>query len=392
MLFTTIEIALLSILAFSFIAQLIFYWSVLRKPYSYLQSVETESIPFHSKQPPVSIIICVKNDYDLQQFLPAILEQDYPEFEVIIVNDGFSDANEETLTLLKNQYANLYSTYIPEDTKNISRKKLGLTLGIKAAKYDHLLFTEADGQVRTSHWISLMTRHFSDKKSIVLGFSALQKKKGFFAKFRAYDYFFSNLQMISLALLRHPYAGSGRNLAYAKNHFNAQKGFVKHRILQQGEDDLFVNEISNKENTAVELSSESLIVVDINNHLDWKKLKIDRSITHCFYKPGPIALWRLESWLRMGFILSFAVCLIFAYPYSQFANFLLAGIALFCFFVRLFSQIFVVNQTAKRLKLEKFYFTLPFFDLFQPFVNISFYIYRIFKRKKNYTNQYETRM
>jgi glycosyltransferase involved in cell wall biosynthesis len=392
MLFTTIEIALLSILGFCLIVQLIFYWMVLLKPYSYLRSVKKGKIRFSSGQPPVSIIICVRNDYyDLRQFLPAILEQDYPEFEVIIVNNGVSDVNEETIMLLKSQYPNLYSTYIPQDTKNVSRKKLGLTLGIKAAKYDNLLFAEPDSLVSTENWISSMSRHFSDKKSIVLGFSVLQKKKGFFSKFRAYDYFFSNLQMISLALLRHPYAGSGRNLAYTKNHFNEQKGFVKHRILQQGEDDLFVNEISNAENTDIDLSTDSLVRVDINNKRDWKKQKIDRAITQRYYKPGPIALWLLESWVRVGFILSVVACLVFAYPYLQFTHLLLAGIALFCFFVRLFTQLFVINQTAKGLKLEKFYFTLPFFDLFQPFVNIYFYIYRIFKRKKNYTNHYETR-
>jgi glycosyltransferase involved in cell wall biosynthesis len=387
-----IEIIVLSFLVVCLIVQLIFYWIVLAKPYYYLLSARKGKILFHSGQPPVSIIVCVKNNYyDVSQFLLSIMEQDYPQFEVIIVNDGNSDENEEVLMRLKSQYDNLYSTYIPEDTRNVSRKKLGLTLGIKAAKYEYLLFTEPDCHVRDNRWISFMSRHFKDKKTLILGFSAMKKEVGLFSKFREYDYFFSGLQMVSLALFKHPYSGSGRNLAYTKTHFNEQKGFVKHRILQQGEDDLFVNEIANGKNTAVEFSAQSLVIADINNYYDWKQLKIDRAVTKQFYHFGPVLLWRIESFFRIGFILSFSACLLAGYPYLELSDFLLPGIAVFCFFIRLISQLFVINNTAKGLKLNKFYFMLPFFDIIQPFLNIYFYIYRVFKGKQNYTYKYEKR-
>ncbi|MDR3220218.1 MAG: glycosyltransferase [Dysgonamonadaceae bacterium] len=391
MLFDTIEILLLSVLAFCLIAQLLFYWVVLAKPYYYLLSVAKNKIRLPSYQPPVSVIICIKNNYyDLAVLLPPILEQDYPEFEVIVVTDGLSDENEETLMQLKRQYENLYATHIPEDTRNVSRKKLGLTLGIKAAKYETFLFMEADGKIRSEKWISLMSRHFRSK-TIVLGFSAMEKRKGIASKFRAYDYFFSNLQMISLALFRHPYAGNGRNLGYAKKHFTEQRGFVKHRILQQGEDDLFVNEIANRKNTAVEFSAKSVVIAGINEHYDWKKWKTDRAITSDFYKPGPHALWRFEMLIRCCFGISFIACILLGYPYLQTSDFWAPGIALFCFLGRFFSQLYVINRTASGLHLEKFYLTIPFFDLFQVFVNIYFYIYGLFKRKENYTYKYEKR-
>ncbi|MDR3338970.1 MAG: glycosyltransferase [Candidatus Symbiothrix sp.] len=389
MLFDTIEIIMLSVLVFCLTAQLLFYWVVLAKPYYYLLSVAKNKISIPSYQPPVSVIVCIKNNYcDLDTLLPPILEQDYPEFEVIVVTDGLSDENENTLLQLKRQYENLYATHIPKDTKNVSRKKLGLTLGIKAAKYEILLFTEADGKIKSENWISSMARHFRDK-TIVLGFSAMEKRKGIASKFRAYDYFFSNLKMISLALFKNPYAGNGRNLAYAKNHFTEQRGFVKHRILQQGEDDLFINEIASWKNTTVELSAKSVVIASINNHYDWKKWKTDRAITSAFYKSGPCALWRSEIFVRCCFWIGFIACILLGYPYSQTFDFLAPGIALFCFFVRVFSQLYVINRTASGLHLEKIYLILPFFDLFHAFVNIYFYIYGLFKRKENYTYKYE---
>ena len=391
MTWNTIEIGLLSTLIFCFIALLLYIWVVLAKPYYYMRSGTGENLQ-DREQPPVSVIICIKSpNHSLYQFLPGILEQEYPEFEVIVVTDRISDEDEEALERLKLEYPHLYSTHVPDDTRNISRKKLALTLGIKAAKYDKLLFTESDSRVRTSAWISLMARHFSDRKSIVLGFSAFDKTEGLSRKYIAYDYFLSNMQMISLALFNHPYAGNGRNLAYGKIHFLERKGFVKHRLLQHGEDDLFVNEIATHENTSVELSAESVTLTTIDDLYNWKHEKKDRLVTKHFYKRGPVAFWRLESLFRIGFVVSLVGCFIPGFPYSSLTDMLLPGIALLCLAVLLFSRTFIVNKTAEQLKLRKFYLTILVFDLLQPVVNLYFFIYKIFKDKENYTYRYEKR-
>jgi len=386
------EIVLLALLIFCFIAQLLFYWVVLAKPYHYIQSIAKEESQNQGAQPPVSVIISVKNSSpDLFQFLPNILEQEYPEFEVIVVTDGISDDCEDALKQLKNCYHNLYYTHIPDDTRNVSRKKLALTLGIKAAKYDKLLFTEPDSQVRTKDWIRLLARHFSDKKTVVLGFSALENTKSLLHKYMAYDYFVSNLRMISFALFNHPYAGNGRNMAYAKTHFIEQKGFVKYRILQQGEDDLFINDIATSENTAVELSAQSLTLTKIDDFYDWKCQKVNRMSTKRFYKRGPVAFWRLESFVRLVFLAGLIACFVYGLPYTSLINFLLPGVAFICLIVWFFSQLFIINKTAEELQLKKFYLIIILFDLFQPFIDLYFYLYRILKAKKNYTYRYEKR-
>jgi len=390
----TLETGLLAALIFCFIAQLLFYWVVLAKPYYCMRSFAKKRNNLQNtwEQPPVSVIISInKLNHDMLRVLPEILEQEYPVFEVIVITDGISDTDEEMLERMKNNYPHLYSTHVPDDTKNISRKKLALTLGIKAARYDKLLFTESDSRTRTKDWISLMARHFSDKKSIVLGFSAFKNTKGLSHKYIAYDYFVSNLQMLSFALFNYPYAGNGRNMAYSKTHFIEQKGFVKYRILQHGEDDLFINEIATGENTAVELSPASVTLTETSDLYEWRQQKIDRTITKHFYKRGPVAFWRLESYIRIGFIAALIACFIYGLPYISPTDFLLPGIALLCLVVQLTSQFIVINKTTNKLQLEKYYLTILLFDLFQPFVNLYFYIYRILKGKENYTYRYEKR-
>jgi len=390
--FNALEIGFVSIVLVCFIIQLLYYWIVLARPYSYMQSIVDEKLFSSAKYPPVSIIISVKKSgIDLLRFLSNILEQDYPTFEIIVVTDEISSDDEETLIRLKNQFSNLYSTHVPEDTRNISRKKLALTLGIKASKYDKLLFTEPDSLTHSEYWISSMIRHFSDKKTIVLGLSAFENANSLSQKFMAYDYFFSNLQMISLALFNHPYAGNGRNMAYTKEHFIEQKGYVKHRILKQGEDDLFINEIASGKNTAVELSANSVILTEINDFRDWKCHKIDRMSTQRFYKRGPVAFWRFETFSRLVFFAALISCFIYCAPYESMQDFLFPGIALLCFIIRFSSQLIVMNRILERLQLEKFYITILLFDLFQPLINLYFFIYRLFKEKENYTYRYENR-
>ena len=392
MTWNTFEIALLSVLIVCFIARMIYFWVVLAKPYYYMQSINRDQSLNVISQPPVTVIIYIKSsNHDLFQFLTDILEQDYPEFEVIVVSDGISDADEEALIRLKNHYSNLYSTHVPDDTRNVSRKKLALTLGIKAAKYDKLLFTELDSRIRTMDWIYRMARHFSDKKTIVLGFSAIENAKSLPDNYRVFDYFMSNLQMISFALFNHPYAGNGRNMAYAKEHFIEQKGFVKHRTLQQGEDDLFINEIATGENTAVELSARSVTLMEINDYNDWKHWKVDRMSTQRFYKRGPVAFRRLEAFFQIIFYAVLIICFVCGLPYASLPDFLLPGIAFFCLIVQFFSQLIIINKTCEYLHLEKFYLTILLFDLFQPFINSYYFMYRVLKEKENYTYHYEKR-
>jgi len=206
----------------------------------------------------ISVIICAKNEAkNLEQFLPRILEQDYPEYEVIVVNDSSTDTTEELLAELSVKHSHMRFTTIPANDKFLHGKKLAVTIGIKSAKYDHILLTDADCYPASNQWLQLMVSHFSKEKKIILGYGRYERRKGLLNLLIRYETVFSAMQYLSFAIKGVPYMGVGRNLAYEKDLFFKNKGFAKHYHISSGDDDLFINETSTRENTSVEFSPAS---------------------------------------------------------------------------------------------------------------------------------------
>lgn len=208
---------------------------------------------------PISVIICAKNEAEnLQTFLPSIIAQEYPKFEIVLINDDSSDKTLEVMEGFKSQNSNIKIV----DVKNIEafwgNKKYALTLGIKAATHNHLLFTDADCQPLSKYWIREMSSQFSPSKTIVLGYGAYIKiKKSFLNKLIRFETFLTAVQYMSYAKLGQPYMGVGRNLAYTKTTFFEARGFMYHMNIRSGDDDLFVNQIADAKNTAISISKDS---------------------------------------------------------------------------------------------------------------------------------------
>jgi glycosyltransferase involved in cell wall biosynthesis len=330
--------------------------------------------------PPLSVIVCVKNKFQkVDKFLPALLEQNYPQFEVIIVADGYSDDNDLIIGSLLHQFDNLYLTRIPDDTRNISRKKLGLTLGIKAAQYDCLVFTEADSLPASADWLRGLASHFDGTHSIVLGLSALELRKGYLTNFCAYDYFLTNLQWLAFALFRHPFAGNGRNMAYHRSHFDNHKGFSRYRILPQGEDDLYINEIADGRNTAVELSPESTVLSNLSNY-EWENWKTDRAATSRYYRRGPVAFWRLSAWMEFLFALSVLACIAVGWPFTAPFDYILPATAVICRIVLSGTKAFIINRTAEKAGLKSFGLAVIVYEWIRFFSDLKFYFFQLFKK------------
>jgi len=206
----------------------------------------------------ISVIICAKNEEkNLKQFLPLVLQQDYREFEVVVVNDSSSDDTEELLMELSAQFKRLRYTSIPADDKLRRGKKLALTIGLKAASYDYILLTDADCYPVSDQWLKRMSSNFSGDHKFVLGYGGYERKKGLLNTIIRYETTFTAIQYLSYAIKGRPYMGVGRNLAYEKALFFDNKGFATHYHLLSGDDDLFVNENATRFNCAVEFSPES---------------------------------------------------------------------------------------------------------------------------------------
>lgn len=211
---------------------------------------------------PLSVLICAKNEADnLKNNLPAVLTQKYPNFEVILVNDSSWD---DTLELMK-LYASKDARIKVVDVKNVEsfwgNKKYALTLGIKAASHPYLVFTDADCKPASNQWLQQIASGFSHEKQLVLGYGAYETvKKSWINLVTRFETVLTAMQYVSYANLGMPYMGVGRNLAYHKELFFKNAGFMSHMDIMSGDDDLFVNQVANKTNVAIVTHPKSFTV------------------------------------------------------------------------------------------------------------------------------------
>ena len=211
------------------------------------------------KRIPISVIVCAKNEEEnVKQFVPLLLEQDYPDFEIVLIDDASSDETLEIFEAFEKQYSNIKLVKVENNEAFWGNKKFALTLGIKAAKNEYLLFTDADCYPTSKDWIKEMSSNFSQQKTIVLGYGAYEKIKGsFLNKMIRFETLLTATQYFGWAKLGKPYMGVGRNMAYKREEFFKTNGFIEHMKIRSGDDDLFINEASNSQNTTICFSKES---------------------------------------------------------------------------------------------------------------------------------------
>lgn len=296
----------------SFLVQMIYYLFI----FSRARKINPPLKKDRKKFPAVSLIICARNEAkNLSRNLPAFLEQDYPEFEVIVVNDCSEDETTEVLDNLEKEYSNLKICTIKKDRKFSHGKKLALTIGIKSAKHNILLLTDADCSVENKQWIKYMARNYQDKKEIVLGIGLYKKRRGLLNLLIRYETAFIAMQYISMARIGRPYMGVGRNLSYKKQLFFDNRGFASHLKLESGDDDLFISEVCTRTNTTVENHPESFSWSEPETKFrNWLKQKKRHLTTGKFYQQSVKRILGLEYLTRILLVISFLL-LLFKYEY-----------------------------------------------------------------------------
>ncbi len=213
-----------------------------------------------SQQHPVSVIVCARDeDENLARNLPGVLVQNYPSTsEVIVVNDNSVDDSKYILQELKKTFKSLNIVELTQEAKLISGKKYPLSVGIKEAKYEVLLLTDADCVPSSEFWIQKMQNGYDENIEVVLGYGAYHRRKGLLNKLIRFEAFHTALQYLSYALAGIPYMGVGRNLSYKKSLFMNNKGFSSINHIPSGDDDLFINKVATKKNTAVIIDPDAL--------------------------------------------------------------------------------------------------------------------------------------
>ncbi|MEA5459742.1 glycosyltransferase [Arcicella sp. LKC2W] len=318
---------------------------------------DTPIIPI-GKSHGVSVIVCAWNELvNLKELLPLLNAQEYPTFEVIIVDDRSWDGTFDYLLGECSEYQKVRFLRIDQTPEHLSSKKYALTLGIKSAKYETILLTDADCRPQSINWIAGMAECLSTDKEIVLGFSPYFSEKGFLNNLIRYETFITAIQYFSFAITGVPYMGVGRNLMYKKSLFLQNKGFAKHTNILGGDDDLFMNDVANDKNTAVCLNPNTFMYSFPKTTWEtWYRQKRRHLSVGKYYQfknkalLGALASTQILSWISF-------IILAPLFRHNP-VVFWVLGV----FLLRLISQWIIFFKANKRFDNTLETFTFPFWD------------------------------
>jgi glycosyltransferase involved in cell wall biosynthesis len=357
----------------------IFYYLFIFGNFAFSKSLPKTS----NKKLPVSVIVCAKNEAEnLLKYIPLLIEQDYPNFEIVLINDSSYDNTWEVMEAFAEKHNNIKLVEAKEvDVNNIqwSSKKYALTLGIKAAKYEHLLLIDADCYPVSKNWINEMVGSFSTEKTVLLGYGAHETvEKSWLNKLIRFETLMTAMQYFSWAKRGNPYMGVGRNLAYKKEHFFNANGFVEHMKIMSGDDDLFINRIATGQNTQVVISPESFTyTAPKKNYVDWFEQKRRHVSTAKYYKG-------FDKMILSSFYLSQLLFVISAFTLPIFLA--LKGYDIICFIVigfivlRYIVTYLVVGFTAKKLKESGLVWFYPFIEINLIFAQLMIFFSNLFSK------------
>ena len=358
----------LAILVFATIVQVIYYWAIYGKIAFFKQKNE-----FVRSDQPVSVIVCARDEYyNLKENLPLLLNQDYSVYEVVVVDHGSEDDTKYLLRDLSDEYPHLKIVSLPQDLNFFTGKKFPLSIGIKSAKYDVLLFTDADCIPRSNQWVRRMAANFTEVTEIVLGYGAYQKKKSLLNLLIRFDTVRIAMNYLGFARSGMPYMGVGRNMAYRKSLFYRQNGFISHYRIQSGDDDLFINKAATSKNTRIAIQSDAHTVSVPKSSINlWIRQKRRHLMTGGYYKQSHKLALGLFAFTQVAFWT--CIILLLAFWYQPYIVLALAGI-------RFFTQLLITGKVMHKLSEKGFLLLVPFFELFLMIVSPLLALANVFNK------------
>lgn len=368
-------IGLVAVFAVCFLIQIIFITGYFARLGSYMATSNAITTP---SQLGISVVCCAHNETEnLQKLIPALLAQQYPNFEIIIVDDRSGDEMYDYLLELERNEKKVKLVRIDHTPEGMNFKKFALTMGIKAAQFPHVLLTDADCLPASEHWIAQMAAHFNPETKIVLGYSLYRPYKGLLNALIRYETLFTCTQYLSMAIARHPYMGIGRNLAYSKDIFLDNKGFFEHITITGGDDDLFVNRVAIPSNTDICIAPDSLTWSEPKHTFKaWYRQKQRHLSVGKYYRfkdqwwLGLLSLSHLGVWVT-GLWLCAIPELFWAIG--------LAGLVL-----RSGLHTWVMARNARQLNETLAWYAMPFLDFLQVFYPVFFTVPALILRRKSW--------
>lgn len=326
------------------------------------------------KKLPISVIVCAKNEEEnVKNFIPLLAEQDYPDFEIVLIDDASSDDTLEVFEEFEKRYPNVRLVKVQNNEAFWGNKKYALTLGIKAAKKEYLLFTDADCYPASKDWITAMSSQFTLHRTIVLGYGGYEKiANSFLNKIIRFETLLTAIQYFSWAKLGRPYMGVGRNMAYKKEEFFNVNGFIEHIQIRSGDDDLFINQAANGKNVSIAYTPESFTYSKPKTSFkDFFTQKRRHVATANYYKP--IDKFQLGLFYCSQLLFLILPVLLLAFQFQWILVLGLIGL-------RYLAAWIVVGFSAGKLKENDIKFWFPVVEIVLIFTQINIFITNIFSK------------
>lgn len=355
---------------------------------------ETEGEPLAAevpKGPKCSVIAYAQSEEEeILEWLTMAMNQDYADYEVIIVNEGSYETSVNLAERLTKLYPErLYVTFIPSDARSLSRRKLANTVGLKAAKGEVVLTTATNCSIPSAHWISDIMRPFAEESGvdIVLGYTHMDFSEltGPWKWYRQMSATLTDCMWLGAAAQGRPFRGDGNNMAFRRSLFFDVKGYAKTIHLMHGDDDIFLRQIMDDNNTRLSLSSDSILVShwgDSANRM-LSEFKERYQFTSKFLPKWPFMLAGFSSIMQWVIVAAAVMCVAagFLEPHWWISAASI-GVLLLAFWI---TEILIYRRTARRLGSVCLWWSLPWFLLWHPIGNWIFRLRRFRHFRKNYT-------
>ena len=349
--YNSLSFIVLLVFVLSLVIQLLYHWGIFSKVAFYKNKHHPKT---DGELEPVSIVLCARDAYEyLTELVPVLLGQDYPDFEVVIVNDCSDDETEEYLKDLERKEPRIKPVQLKQHLNFFNGKKFPLSMGIKSAQNDLIILTDCNCMPTNDQWLRSVVNCYGKNTEVVIGYSPYVRKKGLLNYLMRFDAVQNALLYLSAALKGHPYMGIGKNLSYRKELFYRNKGFTSHYTTSVGDDDLFISQVATKKNTEVLIDPDNAILTTpTGNFRQWTRQKSSRYSTVRQYSVGArllLSLFYISQFLfYASFIALIALCTKPAFAITGGEVFYIP-ILVFFFLLRFGTQMFVYHKASKRL-------------------------------------------
>lgn len=361
----TIAIVLIILLLFQVIYYILVYGSTC---FHKTKNADLEDYPS------VSVVISAKDSaYNLEKRLPIILEQQYPNFEVVVVNDSSRDDSQYILKILQEIYPNLNVVHLHENVNKFLGKKYPISIGIRSAKNDIILLTDTDTQPSTYNWITEMVKAFDPKTEMVIGHFNYDSSKTLLNSLIQYEHQTTSMNYLGNAILGHPFTGTGRNLAFTRDMFFSVNGFISQYNIPVGEDMIFVNKYAKAQNTNVVITKDTINLSSPKEKFyEWRMQKKNyyRSISYFKFKDKiipylmPLTTFFLYTIIGLG--------LFYSFPWEY---------LILCLIIKYTVQILIYFKSSRKLGSKQLAFLAPIYEILFLVLNTIIGISSLLRKK-----------